>query len=233
MGGTNCIYSYIFYKLWREGRSSRFMPQRRGSVTTQISRISTGHGHNEQDSTAMRPSGHHPAFLIYPCIYTITGTPLMLGSLIPTLEQNPSFMGAAGSLLAMTGLLDTVLWSSIILFSKSEDLANAGLDQFSFIRTPEGRTLGNIVFVQGGDQGNERRHNRQSWHSRKEKGWWRLGDRADNPPSISQDWQPEYDDGNRGIQMEVVTSVVIEREDSMSRSRDLSRHRGMSVESSI
>lgn len=232
LGGTQCIYSYIFYRLWREGRSSRFMPRHRGSATTTAPPLITGRD-NGRDSTALRPSGHHPAFLIYPCIYTITGTPLILGSLIPALERNARFMGAAGTLLAVTGLLDTILWSSIILFSKKEDLANTGLDQFSFMRTPEGRTLGNIVFVQGGEQANDGRVRRQSWHSRKDKGWWRLGDRTSSPPSTSQEWNPENDNGDWGIQMKIVTSVVVEGEGSMSHSRSLSRHRGMSLESSI
>lgn len=231
MGGTNCIYGFIFYRLWREGRSSRFMPRRRGSITTQISRISTGNDNSGRDCSALRPSGHHPAFLIYPCIYTITGTPLILGSLIPILQRNPRFMGAAGTLLGLTGLLDSILWSSIILFSKSEDLANTGLDQFSFMRTPEGRTLGNIVFVQGGDQGDDRQLARRSWHSRKDKGWWRLRDRTSSPSPIARDQQPEYHGGNRGIQMEVVTSVVVERERSVSHSRNFSRHREVSLES--
>lgn len=235
LGGTQCIYGFIFYRLWREGRSSRFMPRRHqsGDGTTPVSRVTSGRN-GAKDSTALRPSGHHPAFLIYPCIYTLTGTPLILGSLIPALERNVRFMGAAGTLLAVTGLLDTLLWSSIILFSKSEDLANTGLDQFTFMRTPQGRTLGNIVFVQGGDQGNERRVRRQSWHSRKEKGWWRLRDRSSSSQSIAGEWRPDFDDPNRGIQMEVVTSVVVEGEGSTSHSRNLSRgHRGMSLESTM
>lgn len=232
MGGTQCLYGFIFYRLWREGRSSRFMPRRRRSdTTTPVSHITSGRA-SERDSTSLRPSGHHPAFLIYPCIYTLTGTPLILGSLIPSLERNPHFMGSAGTLLAATGLLDTILWSSIILFSKREDLTNTGLDQFSFMRTPEGRTLGNIVFVQGGDQADDRRPRRQSWHSRKDKGWWRLGDRASGSPSIFREYGPEHDDGNRGIQMQVVTSVVVEAESSMNHSRNMSREqREMYLES--
>lgn len=240
--GTQCIYSYIFYRLWREGRSSRFMPRHGGSDIAPITRTTSGRECGRESTTALRPSGHHPAFLIYPCIYTVTGTPLILGSLIPALERNPVFMGGAGTLLALTGLLDSILWSSIILFSKREDLANTGLDQFSFMRTPEGRTLGNIVFVQGGGGGgggeqgnlNDRRVKRQSWHSKKEKGWWRLGDRASSSQSIHREWPPEFDDGNRGIQMEVVTSVVVEGEGSTRHSRAVSRsQRGMSLESTI
>lgn len=184
------------------------------------------HNNNGQLGTPLRPSGHHPAFLIYPCIYTFTGTPLILGSLIPALEKNPIFMGTAGTLLASTGLLDAILWSSIIIFSKREDMVNTGLDQFSFMRTPEGRTLGNIVFVQGGggqasggggggggghtpayNKDSDRQRRRQSWHSKKEKGWWRLGDRNSSQTNLTQDRMPDIDGG---IQMEVVTSVVVE-----------------------
>lgn len=150
-------------------------------------------------------------------------------------------MGAAGGLLASTGFLDAILWSSIIVFSKREDMLNAGLDQFSFMRTPEGRTLGNIVFVQGGKTCGEgvgggvaapagssgtnknkdnRQRQRQSWHSKKEKGWWRLGDRNGSQTSLTQEQCPAVD---RGIQMEVVTSVVVEGQDSAKlHSRELS-----------
>lgn len=212
MIATFSIYGLIFYELWREGRSSRFMPRRRGG----------------DDCTALRPSGHHPAFLIYPAIYGCTGTPLILGSLFPALEQNTYFMATAGSLLAMTGLLDTLLWSSIILFSKHEDLANTGLDEFSFMRTPEGRTLGNIVFVQGGDKSTERgAHRGASWHSKKNSGFWRLGDRNSSRASIPRNWLAEHESRNQGIQMEVITSVVVETAEAGTASRP----RGLSVNS--
>lgn len=245
MIGTCSIYSLIFYRLYQEGRSSRYMP-RRGSQSTVSSRggiavaamhtvdtNTNNNNHAGQASTPLRPSGHHPAFLIYPCIYTITGTPLILGSLIPVLERNAIFMGTAGGLLASTGLLDAILWSSIIVFSRREDIVNTGLDQFSFMRTPEGRTLGNIVFVQGGQAGGDgadgsgagaappynnsnnkdngdRNRRRQSWHSKKEKGWWRLGDRNSSQTNLTQERMPDVDGG---IQMEVVTSVVVEGQD--------------------
>lgn len=138
-------------------------------------------------------------------------------------------MGICGALLASTGLLDTILWSSIILFSKKEDLANTGLDKFTFMRTPEGRTLGNIVFVQGG-KNNESRLDRQSWHSKKEKGWWRLGDRHNEQASSSQERLPDMNDG---IQMEVVTSVKVEVGRQADHSRSDSRDKAKSPESSV
>lgn len=190
------------------------MPRRPDSVTSS-SRA------RADDSTPLRPSGHHPAFLVYPCIYTFTGTPLILGSLIPTLEKIPLFMGTAGALLAATGLLDSILWSYIIVFSAQADLRNTGLDQFTFMRTPEGRNLGNIVYVQGGQD----KWKRQSWHSKKDKGWWRLGDRNSSQPSLPS--QLPQSDG--GIQMDIVTTVVVD-DSSVEPSSRQSRDRGYSTD---
>lgn len=214
MSGTCVLYSIIFYRLWRDNRSSRFMPRRPDSVTSS-SRT------RADDSTPLRPSGHHPAFLVYPCIYTFTGTPLILGSLIPTLERIPLFMGTAGAFLAATGLLDSILWSYIIVFSDKADIRNTGLDQFTFMRTPEGRNLGNIVYVQGGQD----KWKRQSWHSKKDKGWWRLGDRNSSRPSLPSQ-QPQSDGG---IQMDIVTTVVVDDSSGEPSSRQ-SRDRGYSTD---
>lgn len=214
MSGTCVLYSIIFYRLWRENRSSRFMPSRPDSVT------SSSRARADDDTTPLRPSGHHPAFLVYPCIYTVTGTPLILGSLIPTLERIPLFMGTAGALLAATGLLDSILWSYIIVFSDKTDIRNTGLDQFTFMRTPEGRNLGNIVYVQGGQD----KWKRQSWHSKKDKGWWRLGDRNSSQPSL-----PSQTQSDGGIQMDIVTTVVVD-DSSMEPSGRQSRDRGYSTD---
>ncbi|POS69125.1 integral membrane protein [Diaporthe helianthi] len=207
MLGTFFLYSIIFYRLWRENRSSRFMPRRPDSVTSSSRAWA-------DDSTPLRPSGHHPAFLVYPCIYLFTATPLIIGSLIPALERVPVFMGISGALLAATGLLDSILWSFIIVFSDKTDIRNTGLDQFTFMRTPEGRNLGNIVYVQGGQD----KWKRQSWHSKKDKGWWRLGDRNSSQPSLPL--QQHQSDG--GIQMNIVTMVVVDSrgERSSRQSRD-------------
>jgi hypothetical protein len=215
MSGTCVLYSIIFHRLWRENRSSRFMPRRPDSAASS-SRA------RADDSTPLRPSGHHPAFLVYPCIYTFTGTPLILGSLIPALERIPLFMGTAGSLLAATGLLDSILWSYIIVFSDKADICNTGLDQFAFVRTPEGRNLGNIVYVQGGQD----KWKRQSWHSKKDKGWWRLGDRNSSQPSLPLK-VPNQSDG--GIQMNIVTTVVVDDSSAEPLSRQ-SRDRGYSTD---
>lgn len=190
----------IFYGLWREGRSSRFMPRRDASSLASTNRP------RANESTPLRPSGHHPAFLVYPCIYMIAGTPLILGSLIPTLEKSPVYMGWSGAMLATTGLLDSILWSSIMLLSSKDDIRNTGLDHFAFMRTPEGRTLGNIVFVQGGTEN----WKRASWHSKKKHhhGWGRLGDR--NSSQVSLPRQTVEGENQHGIQMDIITTVVVE-----------------------
>lgn len=130
-------------------------------------------------------------------------------------------MGTAGALLAATGLLDSILWSYIIVFSDKADIRNTGLDQFTFMRTPEGRNLGNIVYVQGGQD----KWKRQSWHSKKDKGWWRLGDRNSSQPSLPSQ-QPQSDGG---IQMDIVTTVVVD-DSSVDPSSRQSRDRGYSTD---
>lgn len=244
MTATSALYGYIFYKLKQQNRSSRLMPWHKDPLQHSNSddpdpdydndNNTLYHtGSDERNSTRLRPSGHHPAFLIYPCIYGITGTPLILGSLVPVLERNVPFMGMCGTLLGATGLMDALLWSSIILFSKKEYLVEIGMDKFAFTRTPEGRTLGNIVVVQGGSRAagamidhdtfhnintggsineNNNRHHRQSWHSKKDHGWWRLRDRNSSQRSFTTEQGPSHNDdgGGGGIQMQIVTSVVVE-----------------------
>ncbi|KAF3768836.1 hypothetical protein M406DRAFT_71809 [Cryphonectria parasitica EP155] len=224
MFATFGIYCFIFFSLRRQGRSSRLMPRRSNSPSPDSSTTTTreegeANDHSCRTGTALRPSGHHPAFLIYPCIYCVTGTPLIVGSMVPSFEQNNIFMAVAAVLLATTGLMDAILWSSIILFSKKEDLAEIGLDKFTFMRTPEGRTLGNIVFVQGGKARDSRINpHRQSWHSKKDQGWWRLGDRNSSQPSLPQYGHDGDLDG--GIQMQIITSVVVEEHDRPNQSRN-------------
>ena len=100
-------------------------------------------------------------------------------------------------------------------------MRNTGLDQFTFMRTPEGRNLGNIVYVQGGQD----KWKRQSWHSKKDKGWWRLGDRNSSQPSLPSQ-QPQSEGG---IQMDIVTTVVVD-DSSVEPSGRQSRDRGYSTD---
>ncbi|PSR76245.1 hypothetical protein BD289DRAFT_177401 [Coniella lustricola] len=224
MSATYALYGYMFYKLKQQNRSSRLMPWNKDPLSRSDD-DDKDFDEDDRSSTRLRPSGHHPAFLIYPCIYGITGTPLMLGSVIPALENNVPFMGVCGALLGTTGLMDALLWSSILLFCKKECLAEIGLDKFAFMRTPEGRTLGNIVIVQGGsgaaggmdDDGafskghaGNRNTRGQSWHSKKDHGWWRLRDRNGSQRSFSTEQNPGQGESSGGIQMQIVTSVVVE-----------------------
>ncbi|KAH7028100.1 uncharacterized protein B0I36DRAFT_385986 [Microdochium trichocladiopsis] len=99
--------------------------------------------------TKLRPSGHHPAFLIYPIIYTVVASPLTLGSITP-LENSTLFMITSATLLSSLGFFNALLWASTIIFSRRDDLVDTGLEYFSFMRTPSDRQYGNMIWVQGG-----------------------------------------------------------------------------------
>ncbi|ORY68507.1 uncharacterized protein BCR38DRAFT_521558 [Pseudomassariella vexata] len=210
MAGTCVLYFLVFRALYREKRSSRFMPhsdsmsivQSQGDDVEPASPNSNFHNSTPKISTtALRPSGHHPAFLVYPFVYLASAMPLTVGSITP-LGRSVGFMAFTGSMLALSGFLDAVLWSSIIAFSSSDDIVNTGLDQFAFMRTPEGRSFGNMVWVQGGAYTEKQP---------KGRGWWKLGglgvDRSSSQLSLRYD---EICAAESGIQMNVVTTVVVE-----------------------
>jgi len=116
--------------------------------------------------TKLRPSGHHPAFLIYPIIYSFAAFPLTLGSITP-LENSTLFMTIASTLLASLGFFNALLWASTIIFSHRDDLVDTGLQYFTFMRTPSDRQYGNMIWVQGGaarseDEGGAGRLKRRS-----------------------------------------------------------------------
>ncbi|KAF7536634.1 hypothetical protein G7054_g4331 [Neopestalotiopsis clavispora] len=131
---TIILYTMVFWSLWRENRSSRHLPRRR--VQTREPNL---------------PSGHHPAFLVYPFIYIACTSPLAIARLITVAGGSPSvtYYCIAGLTLGTNGFWNTILWSTTMLFSTPEDMRNTGLDQFAFIRTPITRRYGNIVHING------------------------------------------------------------------------------------
>jgi hypothetical protein len=168
--------------------------------------------------TALRPSGHHPAFLIYPFLYILSAGPLAFSTLTPIANSVP-FSAFTGSMLAAAGLLDSLLWSSIVLFSRSEDLVATGLDQFIWLRTPEDRSFGNMIWVQGNVY-RENERSRVSRGSRNGHGWWGLtsADRNTSQLSLRHDQGPPGGlGGEHGIQMDIVTTVVVEDERELNK----------------
>lgn len=98
-----------------------------------------------------RPSGHHPAFLIYPFIYLLVTGPLATGRMLTMAGYNVSmtFYLFAGALSASHGFLNVALWSTCILIMGHKEQESLGLDRF--MRTPKERTYGNMIWIQGGN----------------------------------------------------------------------------------
>jgi hypothetical protein len=194
-------------------------------------------------STAAK--SHHPAFLIYPVIYVVCTAPLALGR-IATMAGAKVPLGyfcAAGALITSNGLLDVLLWGltrRALLFGSEVDTEDVGLETFAFMRTPPGRKYGNMVWVQGATNGvdEEEEEAKDGW------GWWRwagrrgtgrrgtgrgplaktssgqrLGHRKTGSRSISQESLRGHEIGEmNGIQMDVVTTVVVEDKDQVEHS---------------
>lgn len=171
------------------------------------------------ESEAPTPSGYHPAFLVYPFIYLVCITPLVIGriSIIMNKDLGISYFAFAGSILAAHGLLNSILWTSTIMFSASEDMEATGLDKFTFLRTPA-RDYGHTVTISGpasrGYQGTDGIAEKTEWW------WWKSGG--------LKSWRSRYTNSHERlnpdlmrintvptiegpyIQMDVVTRVVVE-----------------------
>lgn len=141
MALTLSLYVVVFYVIWIQKRQLRHLP-RRTHHTPDTARL--------EPEEAPRPSGYHPAFLVYPFVYLVCITPLLIGRLciILGLDLGISFFAFAGSVSAGNGLLNSILWTSTLVFSAPEDVRASGLDQFSFLRTPA-RDYGHTVVISG------------------------------------------------------------------------------------
>ena len=163
-------------------------------------------------------------------------------------DVSVKFFCVAGALIASNGWLDVVLFSTTrhhILFDAPADSEDTGLDTFAFMRTPVTRRYGNMVWVQGGartgapdhDDDHEPRSRRRNGSS----GWERIGERmgwgggrrtghykgtsrewVGAPGSVSQESLRGRGSGyaqDGGIQMDTVTTVVVEVEPDKKQSR--------------
>ncbi|KAK9419607.1 putative Glucose receptor Git3 N-terminal domain-containing protein [Seiridium unicorne] len=167
--------------------------------------------------------GTHPGFLVYPIIYGLCTAPLALFRVATMSGRSVSaeLFCFAASMIASNGWLDVILFSwtrSSIIFAPSPDAIGTGLDTFAFIRTPPTRRYGNMVWVQGGSRGNNEIDDR----GRNNGGWWRIGgdggdrkskskiNRWPGGPSSGSQESLRGVGGSNEIQMDIVTSVVIE-----------------------
>lgn len=206
---TSALYIAIYINLRRQARNAE---------TSSMS------------SVDKQQLSHNPAFLIYPVIYVICTLPLALGRLagMTGADVPLGYLCFAGAMIASNGSFDCLLFGTtrnvIVFASKHEiDKADVGLNTFTFIKTPKTRRYGNMVWVQGGDA-----RQQPVAEDKTTGGWWswkRLGGgggkatdrvrshRRTGSRSVSQ----ESLRGVAAIQMDTVTTVVVEMEPGKDR----------------
>ncbi|OTA97804.1 hypothetical protein M434DRAFT_391428 [Hypoxylon sp. CO27-5] len=239
---TSILYTLIFIFLRQEKTFSQPLSHSRPSGPTRP-------GNN--NTTARRhPSGHHPAFLIYPVIYVLCTAPLAFGRIVTMSGKHVSiaYFCLAGAMIASNGWLDVLLFSTTrhsIIFNASPDSEDTGLETFAFMRTPHWRQYGNMVWVQGGTRGNNGEDSRQrAGRKRTPRGLRKIGQligwsgRDGRSMNGAGRWAGGQGSGSQeslrgmtgtaetGIQMDTVTTVVVEveQDNSKTRSREPSAH---------
>lgn len=203
----------------------------KGNLTSVITNSNPMSSAARHSGTKLRPSGHHPAFLIYPLIYTFLASPLTLGSITP-LEHSSFFMIFSATLVASLGFFNSLLWMSTIVFSHRDDLVDTGLQYFAFMRTPSGRQYGNMIWVQGGaartdddEVGGDGNNESDARRTGSAKGKWfilgrgRDGSDSEIPLRVQQPFGSQQQKQLRsssgggigmGIRLDVSTTVVVE-----------------------
>ncbi|KAK8034798.1 hypothetical protein PG993_009793 [Apiospora rasikravindrae] len=147
--------------------------------------------------------------------------------------MNPAYYYVAALMVSSNGLWNTILWLTTMFVSTPEDIRHAGLGTFAFMRTPEWRKFGNMVWISGpmskkavakagrgrgiGDRRHGSDNNDGSWW------WWRMGGetRLRNSGSATQGPSQEFLHlEESGIQMDVVTTITVE-EAAADRDKDV------------
>ncbi|KAI1270477.1 hypothetical protein F5Y18DRAFT_13887 [Xylariaceae sp. FL1019] len=154
-------------------------------------------------------SRYHPAFLIYPVIYLLCILPLAVGRVASMAGKTPplGYFCFAGALAASNGWLDVLLFTitrKSIVFAHGDELGNedTGVSTFTFM-SPTPTTFGNTVWVWSAKAAEQRDA---------ASGWWRiLGDPdAEGQRKLSLSQTSLAPTEQNAIQMEVVTSIVVE-----------------------
>ncbi|RGP76860.1 g- coupled receptor [Fusarium longipes] len=200
LGTTSILYTIIFFHIRRQAR------------------LRSSEDHNDTDSVQLQLS-RNPAFLIYPVIYVLCTLPLaagriatMAGAKVPN-----GYFCFAGAMIASNGSFDCLLFGTTrntIVFASKYDVAsnNVGLSTFAFLKTPTNRRFGNTISIQGGRQRDE---------DVTTGGWWTWPARGTGSSNRSHRGMTRTtsQESLRGpaIQMDTVTSVVVEVDDSAER----------------
>ncbi|KAL2673743.1 hypothetical protein Neosp_012186 [[Neocosmospora] mangrovei] len=199
LGTTSILYTIIFLNIRRQARA--------------------GSSDDDEDNAQLQLS-RNPAFLIYPVIYVLCTLPLAAGRIATMAGANVpnGYFCFAGAMIASNGSFDCLLFGTtrnvIIFASKYEvDSKDVGLGTFAFLKTPMNRRFGNTISIQGGHQHGQENDNAGGW-------WAWSGRSSGHEPrrgkglarTISQE-------SLRGpaIQMDMVTSVVVEVDDGAER----------------
>ncbi|KAK1750965.1 G protein-coupled glucose receptor regulating Gpa2-domain-containing protein [Echria macrotheca] len=165
----------------------------------------------DSDSTKALPppppaqkDNHHRAFLMYPVIYVVCTAPLAIGRIVSMAGVNVpiAYFCLAGALITSNGWLDVLLWGltrRVLLFESEVDVEDVGLDTFVFMRTPQGRLFGNIVWVEGAAGGGNRGHG---------GGGGKNGNKTASQESLRDHGLGTRQGATEGIQLDLVTSVV-------------------------
>ncbi|KAI9150284.1 hypothetical protein HJFPF1_10043 [Paramyrothecium foliicola] len=199
---TCSLYTAIFVSLRRQARP--------------------GHDQNQEEVSELQIQlSRNPAFLIYPVIYVLCTLPLALGRLMSMagVEVPVGYFCFAGAMIASNGSFDCLLFGTtrnvIIFASKYEvDYAEDGLNTFNFMTAAPRRRFGNMVWIEGGKRDAE---------EKVAGGWWTWNRVRGRPERrhISKGSRSVSQESLRGpaIQMETVTSVVVEMD--ADKERDL------------
>jgi hypothetical protein len=234
LGTTSALYTTIFISLRRQARATTASSSSRADSTASASAA----------HAAQLQLSHNPAFLIYPVIYVLCTLPLAVGRISSMVGADPplGYMCFAGAIISSNGMFDCMLFGTtrnVIVFASKYDVdrSNTGLDTFNFMQTPRTRRYGNMVWVQGGDGNgagsgsNARQEGTAADRDKTTGGWWswqRLGrgggriierperairgHRRTGSRSVSQ----ESLRGPTTIQMDTVTTVVVERDKNLN-----------------
>nr|CEG04782.1 unnamed protein product [Fusarium clavum] len=200
LGTTSILYIIIFFHIRRQAR------------------LGASNGENDGDSIELQLN-RNPAFLIYPVIYVLCTLPLAAGRIATMAGANVpnGYFCFAGAMIASNGSFDCLLFGTTrntIIFASRYDVASndVGLKTFAFLKTPTNRKFGNTISIQGGRQHDE---------VPATGGWWTWPAKGAGSSNRSHRGMTRTtsQESLRGpaIQMDTVTSVVVEVDDGVER----------------
>ncbi|KAL8367076.1 hypothetical protein RB595_007669 [Gaeumannomyces hyphopodioides] len=156
LASTSAIYTVIFLRLTKRSleADSSLSTAEDGTTSDVVSKSTP---------KALR-GGYSWGFLSYPVIFVVLTSPLAIGRIMTmaSVDVPIAYFCASGALIAANGLLDVLMWGFTrrdVVFGDAIEVAGAlGLETFSFMRTPQDRKYGNMIWVQGaGTAGNSGR----------------------------------------------------------------------------